>query len=109
MLEPLRASGAAFHAITLGRPSASLSDEMRNRNRVLDEGPRATGGRRDDLLTSMALGRELTLLADELTHQYKVTYARPQSLIPPERVSVAAARPGRTVRGTLIKEERVRP
>ena len=109
VLEPLRASGAAFHAITLGRPSASLSDEMRNRNRVLDEGPRATGGRRDDLLTSMALGRELTLLADELTHQYKVTYARPQSLIPPERVSVAAARPGRTVRGTLIKEERVRP
>ncbi len=94
MLEPLRASGAAFHAITLGRPSTSLSDETRNRNLVLDEGPRETGGRREELLTSMALAAKLTQLADELTHQYKVTYARPQSLIPPERVTVSAAKPG---------------
>ena len=104
VLDPLRASGAAFHAITLGHPSSSLSDEMRNRNMVLDEGPRTTGGRREALLTSMALGGKLKLLADELTHQYKVTYARPQSLIPPEKVTVAAARPGMTARGTLIKE-----
>ena len=109
VLDPLRASGAAFHAITLGRPSSSLSDEMRNRNLVLDEGPRATGGRREELLTSMALAGKLTQLADELTHQYKVTYARPPSLIPPERVTVAAARPGVTARGTLIKEAQGRP
>ena len=109
VLDPLRASGAAFHAITLGRPSSSLSDEMRNRNLVLDEGPRATGGRREELLTSMALAGKLTQLADELTHQYKVTYARPPSLIPPERVTVAAARPGVTARGTLIKEGQGRP
>jgi hypothetical protein len=109
VLDPLRASGAAFHAITLGRPSGSLSDEMRNRNQVLDEGPRATGGRREELLTSMALEGRLKRLADELMHQYKVTYARPQSLIPPERVTVAAARPGMTARGTLIKEDTGRP
>jgi hypothetical protein len=109
VLEALRASGAAFHAITMGHPSTSLSDEARERNHVLDEGPRATGGRREELLTSMALGGKLTQLADELTHQYKVTYARPQSLIPPERVTVAAARPGVTARGTLIKEEKSQP
>ena len=109
VIEPLRAAGAAFHAITLGRPSTSLSDETRNRNMVLDEGPRVTGGRREDLLTSMALGGKLTQLADELTHQYKVTYARPQSLIPPERVTVASAKTGVTARGTLIKEEKGRP
>jgi hypothetical protein len=109
VLEPLRASGAAFHAITLGRPSTSLSDEARERNIVLDEGPRATGGRREELLTAMALGGKLAQLADELTHQYKVTYARPQSLIPPERVTVAAAKAGLTARGTLIKEEKARP
>ncbi len=109
VLEPLRASGAAFHAITLGRSSSSLSDEMRNRNLVLDQAPRATGGRREELLTAMALGAKLTQLADELTHQYKVTYARPQSLIPPERVTVSAARPGVTARGTLIKEVQGRP
>jgi hypothetical protein len=82
---------------------------MRNRNMVLDEGPRETGGRREELLTSMALAAKLAQLADDLTHQYKVTYARPQSLIPPQRVTVAAARPGTIMRGTLIKEVQGRP
>ena len=109
VVDSLRANGAAFHAITMGHPSSSLSDEMRNRNLVLDEGPRLSGGRREELLTPMALGGKLTLLADELTHQYKVTYAHPQSLIPPERVTVSAAKAGVTARGTLIKEERSKP
>jgi von Willebrand factor type A domain len=109
VLDPLRDNGAAFHAITMGRPSTSLSDETRNRNLVLDDGPRQTGGRREELLTSMALDAKLVQLGDELTHQYKVTYARPQSLIPPERVTVAAAKTGITARGTLIKEVQGRP
>jgi hypothetical protein len=109
VLEPLRASGAAYHAITMGRPSSSLSDEVRNRNIVLDQGPKTTGGAREELLTGMALADRLKQLANQLTHQYKVTYARPQSLIPPERVTVAAAKPGMTARGTLIKEEQARP
>jgi hypothetical protein len=108
VLDPLRASGAAFYALTIGQPSDSLSDEARSRNIVLDEGPRTTGGRRDDLLTSMALTGKLKQLADELMHQYRVTYARPQSLIPPEHVTVAAAKPGFTARGTLINDERGR-
>jgi hypothetical protein len=61
------------------------------------------------LLTSMALGGKLMQLANELTHQYRVTYARPDSLIPPERVTVAAAKPGLTARGTAIKERQGRP
>ena len=109
VLDPLRASGAAFYALAIGRPSDSLNDEMRNRNMVLDLGPRLTGGRRDELLTGMALGGKLQQLGDELLHQYRVTYARPQSLIPPERVTVAAAKSGLTARGTLIKDERGRP
>jgi hypothetical protein len=109
VLEPLRAGGAAFHAITMGRPSTSLSDEARNRNMVLDEGPRNTGGRREELLTSQALASKLTQLADELTHQYKITYARPQSLIPPERVTVSGARAGVIARGVLIKQDKGRP
>jgi hypothetical protein len=109
VLAPLRATGAAFHAITLGRPSGSISDEARNRGLVLDQGPRQTGGRREELLTPMALDGKLKLLADEITHQYKVTYARPQTLIPPEKVTVAAAKPGITVRGTLINDDKGRP
>ena len=109
VLEPLRASGAAYHAITLGRPSSSLSDEVRNRNIVIDQGPLTTGGSRSNLLTSMALEGRLRQLANELTHQYKVTYSRPQSLIPPERVTVTAAKQGLTARGTPIKEQQGRP
>jgi uncharacterized protein GlcG (DUF336 family) len=109
VLAPLKATGAAYTAITLGRPSSSLSDEMRNRNIVLDEGPRQTGGRREELLTGMALGPRLTQLASDLTHQYRVTYSRPQSLIPPEKTTVAAAKPGLTARGTVVRDKQGRP
>ena len=109
VLDPLRASGAAFYALVIGHPSGSLSHEARNREMVLDEGPRTTGGRRDEMLTAMALSARLKQLADELMHQYRVTYARPQSLIPPEHVTVAARKPGLTARGTLIKDQQGRP
>ena len=109
VLDPLRAIGAALHVITLGQLSAGTQDEILQRNIVLEEGPRRSGGRHDRLLTSTALGGTLTKLAEELNHQYKVTYARPQSLIPPEHVTVAAGKPGRKARGTLINESTRKP
>ena len=39
-------------------------------------------------------------VADELTHQYLVTYSRPQMLIPPEHVTITGKRSELTVRGT---------
>jgi hypothetical protein len=106
VIDSLKNNGVAFHAITLGRPSSSLSDEMRERAIVLDDGPKLTGGRRSELLTPMALAAQLVQLADELTHQYKITYAHPQSLIPPEKVTVTSAKAGVTARGTLAKEDK---
>jgi len=106
VLAPLGESGAQFHAIVLGPPSNDISDEAHNRAVVLAEGTRTSGGRYENLLASTALPGKLKQLAAELTHQYLVTYARPQSLIPPEHVTVSAARPGMTVRGTLIKAQR---
>jgi hypothetical protein len=105
VLGPLRDSGAAFHALVLGTPSASLDDETRSRNIVLDEGPRGTGGSREQLLTPMALKARFQQLATLLTHQYLVTFAHPDSLIPPERVTVAAKQPGMTARGTIVKDK----
>ncbi len=72
---------------------------------MLDEGTRGTGGSREQLLTPMALTGRLQQLATLLTHQYLVTYAHPDSLIPPERVTVAAKQPGMTARGTLVKDK----
>ena len=104
VLEPLKDSGAAFHAIVVGPPGGGISASERDRGVVLDQGTVLTGGRRDNVLASMSLPVKMKQVAAELTHQYRVTYARPESLIPPERVTVAAARPGVIARGMLIKE-----
>jgi hypothetical protein len=109
VLGPLRDCGAPFYALMIGTPSADLSDQGRSRSIVLDRGTAETGGRRDQLLTGMALPDRLKLLANQLTHQYRVTYARPQSLIPPERVTVSTPRPGLTARGAPAKERQDRP
>ena len=94
-LEPLLASGAAFHVVVVGRPITG----GRDRQVFLDRGTAQTGGRYDTVLTGTGLAPRMKQLATELTHQYKVTYARPDTLIPPDRVAVSAAKPGLTVRG----------
>src|SRR5213075_1970785 len=93
-IDPLKATGTAFYALMLGQPDTGLSLESRERAIVLDEGPRVTGGYYEQLLTSMALTSKLQLLATQLTHQYKVTYGRPESLIPPEKIVVSSAKSG---------------
>jgi VWA domain-containing protein len=108
VLEPLRNSGAPLYVLMLGSPTSDLSDEGRSRSIFTDQGPATTGGQRDQLLTAMALPDRLKQLANQLTHQYRVTYARPESLIPPEKITVAAARAGLTARGTPIKEQQDR-
>jgi VWFA-related protein len=108
-IDPLKATGAAFYALMIGQPDNSLSFESRERAIVLDEGTRTTGGSYEQLLTSMGLSAKLKQLADQLRRQYKVTYGRPDSLIPPEKITVAAAKPGLVARGTPIKEDQARP
>src|SRR5262245_61109262 len=93
-IDPLKAAGAAFYALSLGQPDTSLSSEARERAIVLDQGPLVTGGYHEQLLTSMSLSPKLKQLAAQLKHQYKVTYARPESLIPPEKIAVTAAKTG---------------
>jgi Ca-activated chloride channel family protein len=98
VLDQLAKSGAALHVLAIGQPSGSQTDELRNRNQVLALGTERTGGRRDQLLASTAIPGALKQLADELANQYVVTYARPETLIPPEKVQVTVTRPGLTVR-----------
>lgn len=104
VLTPLKASGAAFYAFVLGPLSDQVGEDARNRALVLSQGTNDSGGARDIVLASSGLTSRLTRLAGELTHQYRVTYARPQSLIPPEKVTVAAGRQGLTVRGTPVRD-----
>jgi hypothetical protein len=98
VLEALARSGAALHVLAIGQPSSSQTDEMRNRNVVIGEGPDKSGGRRDQVLVPLGLKDRMLQLADELTNQYVVQYGRPEQLIPPEKVQVTVSRPGVTVR-----------
>jgi hypothetical protein len=106
VLDALRASGAALYVMNLAK-GATLGDirseEIRNRSIVFDQGTRESGGRKQDLLTSLGLDNALEKLGDQLRKQVKVVYSRPAALIPPERITLAAARSGWTARGTPVK------
>ena len=98
VLEELMKSGATLHVIAIGTPSSSLSDEMKNRNIVIADGTSRTGGRRDQVLAVSGIPDKLKQVGDELTNQYLLTYARPEALIPPEKLEVTSTRPNLTVR-----------
>lgn len=109
VLTALRESGAAFYALVVGPLSRDTISDAHDRDIVLDEGTRNSGGHRETVLASSALTVRLKQVGDEITHQYRVTYARPQSLIPPEHVVVSTPRPGLTARGTPVRDQQARP
>jgi VWFA-related protein len=101
----LRRAGAALHIVGVGRFIHSEEHGIRERSLLLNDGPRDSGGEQTTLLSPTGLEPAMMRLARELSSQYKVVYARPESLIPPERVTVAPARPGVTMRGTPARRE----
>ena len=98
VLGELDKGGAALHVVAIGQPNSSLTDEIRNRNQVIAEGTQRTGGRRDQVLALTAAPAKMSQLANELLTQYVVTYSRPDTLIPPEKIEVTVTRPGLTAR-----------
>jgi Ca-activated chloride channel family protein len=99
VLDEVRKTGAALHSFTFDQPSTPLFDSGRwEREFTLAKGAKETGGRREYLLTSMALGDRLRELSAELRNQYQVVYSRPEALIVRETVEISLKRPGLTVR-----------
>jgi hypothetical protein len=109
VLDGLKASGAMMSAVVLLNMRGSIQDDAgRNRAVVLDRGVKETGGWREDVLTSMSYKQALEGIAAALRRQYRVVYARPQTLIPPERVSISAARDGLVVSGAPARGQKER-
>lgn len=107
LLDDLAASRASLWALTLmAGPRASDTDETRNRAIVLGRGTAASGGRQDQVLANSALTMRLDALATLLLNQYAVTFARPDSLVPPKKISVKVSVPGARV---LAPETAPRP
>lgn len=99
VIDALRESGATLHTLMLTRTGAAVRDrEEQELAQTVADGTKLTGGRRDDLLTPMALNDRLQSLANELENQYQVVYARPARLIPPKSLEVTVKRPSVTVR-----------
>jgi hypothetical protein len=109
VLERLRDSGAMLYSVVVVNPSGSTAtDEARNRATVLDRGPRESGGMRIDVLTSMAIEAQLRVFGEMLKAQQRVTYARPEALIQPERVQITAGRPGLEAYGAPARRQDVK-
>ena len=104
LVSGLLARGAALHVVVVGSrtPTDMRTTEGRNRELLFDRGTTDTGGRRENVLTSMAAKQAMERLADELLGQYRITFARPDSLVPPEKTEVAVRPPGLKARGILI-------
>ncbi len=103
VLGALRKSAAAVHAIVVTHPGADItSDPARTRSIVLNRGTESGGGRQSLLLSSQGLADTLRHLAAELSNQYVVTYSRPDTLIPPEKVDVAVKQPNFKARGVPV-------
>lgn len=109
VLEALKNGGAMLNAVVLTTPAgASLTDEARNRGFVLDRGPKETGGTRIDVLASQAFDVKLKELAAILKSQHQVVYARPQRLIPPQKIEIASAKAGVDATGAPARGQKDR-
>jgi VWFA-related protein len=103
VLEYVRESGAPMHSYVLMRDGVSPTDQAAQEVELtIAVGTNMTGGRREDLLSAMAMTPRLASLATELNHQYRVVYARPKMLIPPKTLQVGVKRAGAIVRAPRI-------
>ena len=108
VLNQLRDSRASLHVISVAtsairstvasdKPSDALEGSL-NISEVLGDGPKQSGGRRDEIVASAGIVQGLQKIADDLLHQYAVSYTLPDGVKPDERLNVSTKRKGVTLR-----------
>lgn len=102
VLRALKWSQASFHIIGISATGAAGG------GRMIEEATHATGGRDEAIIGINSLEAKLVQLATELSNQYRVTYARPQRLIPPESTRITARNPNLVARGMLVMTDKER-
>lgn len=108
VLEQLRKSGAALYVTSVAasnlRSTAAVSNpaellgENLNKNEVLGDGPKQSGGRHDEIVAAPGIVVSIQQTAEELANQYLVTYVLPDGVKPNEKLSVTTKRKGVIVR-----------
>jgi hypothetical protein len=71
-----------------GFGSAPMTTEARERSTIIGDVTARTGGKSAMIFAPSAIKARLTEVANQLLSQFAVTYGRPESLIPPERLDV---------------------
>ena len=108
VLEELQKSGAALHVIainssalramaTVSKPGALLEENL-NLSEVLGDGPKQSGGKREEIVASAGLVVGLQELAEALRNQYAVSFSRADAPKSGDKLSVSVKRSGLTVR-----------
>jgi VWFA-related protein len=108
VLEELQKSGAELHVIAISssalrataavsKPGALLEENL-NLSEVLGDGPKQSGGKREEIVASAGLVVGLQELAEALRNQYAVSSSRAESPKAGDKLSVTVKRPGVTVR-----------
>ena len=107
-LDALADSGAVLHVLELQdtQRASTQSQNVRDRNIVIDRGTTETGGVRDLLITNLSLTDALQKVGKIATTQYEVVYGSPDRLIPARKVEVFSARPTLKVRGNTLQANR---
>lgn len=108
VLEQLRKSGAALHVVSVlgstlratAQPTRSgeLLNENLSLNEILGDGPKRSGGHREEVPAIAGAVTGLQQLADALKHQYVVEYTLPEGVKPADRFSVSTKRGNVTLR-----------
>ena len=106
VVESLRNARVSVHLLSIGTFVPNEEHTDRERNFFILQAPRATGGQQLSMVSPHAVATNLERVARELTSQYKIVYARPDSLIPPDTVEITSAREGVIVRGTPDRNQK---
>ncbi len=90
----VRDNGVSFWAVVDETRSPGTTFEDQNRTYVLADATKKSGGVRATSVSRMGLNAAFKDTATRITHEYRVTYSRPESLIPPQRLDVKLKRDG---------------
>jgi Ca-activated chloride channel homolog len=104
VLSELRQSGTKLYAVTYGQPDASSSGglgtmgDVSEREQVLGDGAKQTGGRRIEVVSTAAISKALLQIADDLAAQYVISYSLPDGVKPDRRFNISTDRKGLSLR-----------
>lgn len=102
VLASLRDSRAHLYVVelTTSRPrfNSEAGDDLARRNSVLENGPKQSGGRLEQVVAATGLPNVVGGIADELMGQYAITYTAPAGGPANPRLSVETSRRGVRIR-----------